>query len=85
MQRNCRAWLVQNGLSFNHSYIVTPPIIYDSPCTFDLSCTFFASAGGSYIELETGADPNYDATGLMRMHVSNCGTGESPTASFLLL
>lgn len=33
-----------------------------------------ANAGGTYIELETGSDPNYDATGLMRMHVSSCGT-----------
>lgn len=37
-----------------------------------------ANAGGAYVELETGADPNYDATGLMRVHVSNCATSASP-------
>ena len=28
----------------------------------------FANAGGSYVEIDTGADPDYDSTGLMRVH-----------------
>lgn len=29
----------------------------------------FANAAGTYVEIETGADPNYDAVGLTRIHV----------------
>lgn len=33
-----------------------------------------ANAGGTYIELETGANPHYDSTGLQRVHINTCGT-----------
>lgn len=33
-----------------------------------------ANAGGTYVEIETGADPHYDSTGLQRLHINNCGT-----------
>jgi hypothetical protein len=34
-----------------------------------------ANAGGVYAEIETAADPNYDPTGLHRVHINTCGTG----------
>jgi len=33
-----------------------------------------ANAGGTYVEIETAADPHYDSTGAHRFHVNNCGT-----------
>jgi hypothetical protein len=36
-----------------------------------------ANAGGTYVEIETGADPHYDSTGLQRVHMNNCGTQPS--------
>jgi len=38
---------------------------------FDLRDTFhkvIAAAGGTYVEIETGTDPHYNATGLLRVH-----------------
>lgn len=33
----------------------------------------FAAAQGTYVEIMTGADPEYDATGLYRVHFRGCG------------
>jgi len=49
---------------------------------FDLREPFHkvvASAGGTYVEIETGADPTYDATGLIRVH--RAGVALSPYTS----
>jgi hypothetical protein len=32
-----------------------------------------ASAGGTYVEIETAADPHYDSSGLHRIHFDTCG------------
>ena len=35
----------------------------------------YASVGGTYVELITGADPNFDATGFNRFHFDRCDAG----------
>ena len=40
-----------------------------------------ANGGGVYLEIETGADPHYDSTGLTRFHVDQSGT--LPASSFV--
>lgn len=37
-----------------------------------------ANAGGVYVEVETGADPHYESTGLHRVHVDTCGAQPAP-------
>lgn len=45
----------------------------------------FANAGGTYVEIDTAADPHYDATGLIRVHIQNLnpqlGTSDSVLAA----
>jgi hypothetical protein len=49
----------------------------------------FANAGGGYLEIDTGADPDYDSTGLMRVHRADMdgaiGPGGNAPAKFLPL
>ncbi|XP_065838402.1 uncharacterized protein [Oscarella lobularis] len=40
----------------------------------------FANAGGMYVEIETGADPHYDSTGLTRVHTPGVEPLIMPTA-----
>jgi len=39
----------------------------------------YASALGTYVELQTGADPNFDASGLNRLHIDACDLASAPT------
>lgn len=41
----------------------------------------FANDGGLYLELDTAADPHYNATGLIRVHKSGCETLVGPSDS----
>jgi hypothetical protein len=45
----------------------------------DVHHKVFANAGGMYLEIETAADPDYDNTGLMRIHKTNFETLIGPT------
>lgn len=42
-----------------------------------------ANAGGTYVEIETSADNNYDATGLIRVHFAGDSPQLGPSASVL--
>lgn len=39
----------------------------------------FANAGGTYVELDTAADPHYNATGLLRVHASGANPQLGPS------
>lgn len=43
----------------------------------------FANAGGSYVEIDTKADPHYDATGLIRIHFPGVSPQLGPSDSIL--
>jgi hypothetical protein len=43
----------------------------------------FANAGGTYVEIDTAADPGYDATGVIRVHFSEGSPQLGPSDSVL--
>ena len=62
------------AMAFLHAddSIAERPIPSESAAyVFDLRDIFhkvIAAAGGTYVEIDTGADPSYNATGLQRIH-----------------
>ena len=46
---------------------------------YDTFRKIFAMAQGTFVEIMTGADPEYDSTGLYRIHFNRCGTSSSTT------
>jgi hypothetical protein len=76
------AWLPDNpapnlNQGLRAGYFLRPftetyqPVRWRSTSPLDVRERFnkiFANAGGTYVELDTAADPHYNATGLLRVH-----------------
>lgn len=45
----------------------------------DIMRKVYASASGTYVELQTGADADFDASGFNRLHIDACDQADAPT------